>query len=198
MLAVRTPWSRRRRAAPDTSAGTPATLAAHAGTTTSAPSTGCWAPDATLYFAPDGTVRACCVNTEYPLGHVGEQSIREIWEGRRTQALRDALARDDWSLGCQECGARTEAGNRAWSNAPQFDEHAGRGVPELPRRLDFVLSNTCNLMCEMCHGDLSSAIRAQREHRPPMPKAYDDAFFEELRDFLPHLELAVFLGGEPF
>jgi radical SAM protein with 4Fe4S-binding SPASM domain len=164
----------------------------------SAPAAGCWAPDATLYFAPDGDVRACCVNTEYPLGRIGEQGIREIWEGARTRALRDALAQDDWSLGCQECGARAEAGNRAWSNAPQFDEFAGQRAAEWPRRLDFVLSNTCNLMCEMCHGDLSSAIRAKREHRPPMAKAYGDEFFEELRDFLPHLEQAVFLGGEPF
>lgn len=167
-------------------------------TPTPTPTTGCWAPETTLYFAPDGLVRACCVNTEFPLGRVGQQSIREIWEGARTQALRHALAEDDYSLGCQECGARTEAGNRAWSNAPQFDEHADRRRSAWPVRLDFVLSNTCNLMCEMCHGGLSSAIRAKREHRPPMAKAYGDDFFEELREFLPHLELAVFLGGEPF
>lgn len=162
------------------------------------PGTGCWAPDATLYFAPDGAVRACCVNTEYPLGHVSRQSIREIWEGVRTRALRDALARGDFSLGCQECGAHEAAGNRAWSNAPQFDEYRGTEVLAHPRRMDFILSNTCNLMCEMCHGGLSSAIRAKREKLPPLPKAYGDDFFDELREFLPHLERAVFLGGEPF
>jgi MoaA/NifB/PqqE/SkfB family radical SAM enzyme len=162
------------------------------------PTSGCWAPDATLYFGPDGSVRACCVNTEYPLGHVGQQTIGEIWHGARTAALRAALADGDFSLGCQECGAYEEAGNRSWSNAPQFDEHAGRGVPEHPRRMDFILSNTCNLMCEMCHGGLSSAIRAKREKLPPLPKAYGDEFFEELREYLPHLEKAMFLGGEPF
>ena len=162
------------------------------------PSAGCWAPDSTLYFGPDGSVRACCVNTEYPLGHVGEQSIREIWDGARTSALRSALAAGDFSLGCQECGAHEAAGNRAWSNAPQFDEYAGIEVPEHPVRMDFILSNTCNLMCEMCHGGLSSAIRAKREKLPPLPKAYGDGFFEELREFLPHLQKAVFLGGEPF
>lgn len=162
------------------------------------PTSACWAPDSTLYFAPDGSVRACCVNTEYPLGQIGKQSIGEIWRGARTAALRSALAGGDFSLGCQECGSYEQAGNRDWGNAPQFDEYAGREVPDHPRRMDFILSNTCNLMCQMCHGGLSSAIRAQREKLPPLPKAYGDDFFEELREYLPHLEKTVFLGGEPF
>jgi hypothetical protein len=132
------------------------------------------------------------------MGRAGEDTIREVWDGARTAALRTALANDDYSLGCQSCGefARTEA--RSWSTAAQFDMYAGREVPTHPTRMDFVMSNTCNLQCLMCTGFLSSSIRAQREHLPPLPAAYPDSFFEELRDFLPHLEDGVFLGGEPF
>ncbi len=159
---------------------------------------GCAAPTSTLYFAPDGAVRACCVNHAYVYGRIGEQSIREIWDGARVQALRDAVAAGDYSLGCQECGSRFDAGGRAWSNAPQFDVFAGRPSGRHPLRMEFILSITCNLQCEMCSGEWSSAIRTQREGRPPLRSPYGDDFFEELREFLPHLEVASFLGGEPF
>lgn len=161
--------------------------------------TTCAAPESTLYFAPDGRVLACCVNNAHPLGQVGEESLREIWQGARIAALRTALRSGDFSLGCDECGDRADAGNRAWSNAPQFDRWATDcGVPPFPRRMDFVLSNRCNLMCHTCNGYWSSAIRSRRERRPPLPSRYGDAFFRELEEFLPHLEHAVFLGGEPF
>jgi MoaA/NifB/PqqE/SkfB family radical SAM enzyme len=64
--------------------------------------------------------------------------------------------------------------------------------------LDFALSNRCNLQCVMCNGDLSSSIRTSREGREPLAPAYDDAFFEELADFLPQAERIQFKGGEPF
>ena len=160
--------------------------------------TACGAPHASMYFAPDGQVRACCVNTNYTLGRIGQQTIREIWEGARIAALRQALDGHDYSLGCQDCEHRVAAGDRDWSTAAQYDPYASDLPGEFPRRMDFILSITCNLQCAMCDGELSSSIRMHREKRPPMPPAYSDAFFDELRDFLPHLERSVFLGGEPF
>lgn len=158
----------------------------------------CGAPHASMYFAPDGQVRACCVNTEYTLGRIGEQSIREIWDGSRMRALRQALDGHNYSLGCQDCEHRIAAGDREWSTAAQYDPYLHDEPGEFPRRMDFILSITCNLQCAMCDGDLSSSIRLHREKRPPLPPAYGDAFFDELREFLPHLERSVFLGGEPF
>lgn len=49
----------------------------------------------------------------------------------------------------------------------------------------------------MCWGTLSSAIRVNREGLPPLPRAYGDQFFADLRPFLPHLKWMNFLGGEP-
>lgn len=60
------------------------------------------------------------------------------------------------------------------------------------------MSNACNLQREMCNGDWSSSIRANREKRPPLPEVCDDAFFEDLRPFLEHVEVVKILGGEPF
>lgn len=56
--------------------------------------------------------------------------------------------------------------------------------PDWPRQMEFSVSNTCNLQCVMCNGEWSSSIRSQREGLPPLPKVYDDAFFDGLRDFL--------------
>ncbi|HWJ98749.1 MAG TPA: SPASM domain-containing protein, partial [Acidimicrobiales bacterium] len=140
------------------------------------PRSACGSPSAAMYFAPDGQVRACCVNTEYTLGRIGEQSIREIWEGARIASLRTALEGRDFSLGCQDCEHRIAAGDRAWSTAEQYDEYLGTEPGRHPRRMDFILSISCNLQCVMCNGDLSSSIRIHREKRPPLASPYGDAF----------------------
>jgi MoaA/NifB/PqqE/SkfB family radical SAM enzyme len=71
-------------------------------------------------------------------------------------------------------------------------------LEDWPIRLEFAMSNTCNLMCTHCNGDLSSAIRSRREHRPPVPDLYGEQFFTDIRELLEHVEVTAFLGGEPF
>jgi wyosine [tRNA(Phe)-imidazoG37] synthetase (radical SAM superfamily) len=162
----------------------------------------CAAPSTSLYFRPDGYVAACCGGWHL-LGRVcGDErrSIREIWEGDAAAILRDAVAVGDFGYGCWECGQHITAGRREASLAADFDRYAlsSPGVPDHPSMMDFALSNRCNLQCVMCNGGLSSAIRHHREGRDPMPAAYDDRFFDELDEFLPHLVRAQFKGGEPF
>ena len=55
------------------------------------------------------------------------------------------------------------------------------------------ISNVFNVTVNFPHRS-----RKNREHLPPLKRVYDDAFFEEIRGYLPHLEAAVFLGGESF
>ena len=62
---------------------------------TPAPSATCRAPHVALRFSPQGQVHACCVNDLYPLGHVEEASLAEIWRGERADRLRAALDRGD-------------------------------------------------------------------------------------------------------
>jgi len=161
------------------------------------PGSSCAAPSTSLFFAANGDVLSCCVNLEHPVGNVGRSSLREIWDGVRRDDLRRALAAADYSLGCRQCDPETVPGGEGFSHARQFDAF-GDADDVYPRRMDFSMSNRCNLECVMCHGEYSSKIRRNREHRPPMEPRYGDAFFEELREFLPHLEVSFFLGGEPF
>ena len=147
-------------------------------------------------FAPEGNVHACCVNAAYPLGNVRSESLREIWDGPRARALREAMERHDFGYGCGSCRHRVELG----TGEPDLAYYRRNPAPRdqrWPELMAFGLHNTCNLACVMCGGNLSSRLRAL-EGRPRLEPAYGDRFFAELAEFLPHLRRAEFRGGEPF
>jgi len=162
--------------------------------------TACRAPSMNLYFFANGDVGACCRNRSY--GNIATSRLADIWAGARRRDLGDRLARDDYSMGCDLCAVEHRIEGRAASFTAQFDHWADVFAvpddPPWPVRMEFELANTCNLQCVQCSGDLSSTIRSRREHREPMPHRYGDEFVDDLRPFLPHLELASFVGGEPF
>ncbi len=167
------------------------------------PYSACYAPSVLLYFQPDGDVRACCRNMSYPLGNVANQRLTEIWDGPRRHELVARLAEDDYSHGCEGCKWEVETEGRDGSYPQTFEARASHLTEDpasaaWPRSMEFNLSNSCNLQCIQCNGDLSSSIRIHREGRPPLPKVYGDEFFEDLATFLPHLHTVQFAGGEPF
>ncbi|MCX6525949.1 MAG: radical SAM protein [Actinobacteria bacterium] len=159
----------------------------------------CYAPTVSMYFDQFGKVRACCQNTGALMGDVAQQSIRDIWESASTARMRSALKVGDYSEGCGFCEWQVNQGDEAIVFARVFDDHRlTQEHPRWPVQMEFSMTNSCNLQCQMCNGDWSSSIRTHREHRPPLPVVYQDSFFEELAEFLPHLEKVNFLGGEPF
>ncbi|MBL8778457.1 MAG: radical SAM protein [Acidimicrobiales bacterium] len=167
------------------------------------PHSACAAPSVQLYFDPNGDVRACCRNVRFPLGNIGTDRLRDLWTGERRRELVAALAQDDWSLGCQGCGIEVAQEGREGSYPAGFDARATHLTEDpasgaWPTFFEFNLSNSCNLQCIQCNGDLSSSIRIHREHRAPLPAVYGDEFFEDLTAFLPHLHQVQFAGGEPF
>ncbi len=141
--------------------------------------TACVAPSASLYFDQLGIVRACCQNTAGALGNIAVSSIREIWDGAGTARLRSALARHDYSVGCDFCAWQVDEGNIDTAYARTYDDLDAVAIADWPRQMEFALSNACNLQCVMCNGDWSSSIRAHREHRPPLTSPYGDPFFDE-------------------
>ena len=172
----------------------------------------CHAPFQSLYFGQTGKVVACCYNREYVLGEYPQMSIGDIWRGETATKLREEVeSMDSLPMGCQICASQLLAGNFAGLHAAKYDKFAdspaalrrarnreastGVGYPKL---MEFELSNSCNLECVMCHGGFSSTIRKNRENLAPLPDPFDDAYVEQLAEFIPHLEEAKFLGGEPF
>lgn len=142
-------------------------------------------------------MRACCRN-DRALGRIGDSSLGDIWRSHARASLQSALQRHDYSLGCASCGEEVAAEGSANSYPRIFDRFGVLSEHRWPVRMEFNLSNRCNLQCVQCDGDLSSAIRSHREHRPPLADPYGESFFEELRAFIPHLRWASFAGGEPF
>jgi len=157
------------------------------------------APFKSLYFGHEGGVIACCYNRTYKLGFYPDKSIKEIWEGEQAVNLRKYIAENNLDHGCSGCKAQILAGDKSGNKAKskQYDGHPlnSNGYPSL---LEFELSNTCNLECDMCSGEFSSLIRKNREGLPDLKQPYDDAFVDQLDEFIPHLEEAKFFGGEPF
>jgi radical SAM protein with 4Fe4S-binding SPASM domain len=159
----------------------------------------CYAPYTSLYFDSRGNVRVCCHNSQHKVGNISKNSIDEIWNGEALKEVRGAVRAYDFSVGCAYCEwelasrSLVNLSMRKWDDLPVLSSD-----PPWPQQMEFSISNTCNLECIMCDGSASSAIRANREHLPPLPKVYSDAFFAELRKYLPHLRKAKFLGGEPF
>ncbi len=165
--------------------------------TTSNTGVACWAPFRSMYFGFRGNTSVCCYNKMHVIGTYPSQSIREIWFGAKADEIRQSLSKNDFSLGCQGCHELITAENYSGLPAKNFDPlpvHSNR----FPSKIDFELSNECNLECIMCRGEFSSAIRRNREKLPPIPTAYDARFVDQLEEFIPYLENSHFLGGEPF
>jgi molybdenum cofactor biosynthesis enzyme MoaA len=159
----------------------------------------CYAPHTNIFFDMQGRAKACCWNWDHPLGNVQTQTMDEIWRGAQAEILRRALEGYSFKCGCTFCDNQTQDGWTARAVMRHFDQYKVTEADlQWPKRMEFSISNTCNLECVMCNGTFSSAIRAHREHLPPIQKVYSAEFIESLRKYLPHLERAKFLGGEPF
>ena len=174
----------------------------------------CHAPTTSMYFGRDGFVTACCYSRSNPLGSWPAQSVAEIWFGERIKEMQRQLRRNVLPMGCETCAGQLEAHNFKGLLAGNFDAHVPapsdgvfsklgsmfrKAEPVIyPVRMEFELSNKCNLECAMCSGLFSSTIRSNRENKPPLPQVYDSEFVRQLRQFIPHLKQAKFLGGEPF
>lgn len=159
----------------------------------------CYAPFNSIYLDTLGNVRVCCQNQKYSLGNIARERLKDIWRGPRARALRKAMMADNLKLGCDYCQWQLDEGNVGNLFVKNFETFpVTSDDPPWPHQIEFAISNTCNLECVMCNGELSSTIRARREKLPPLPKVYGDEFFEDLREFLPHAGHLKFLGGEPF
>jgi MoaA/NifB/PqqE/SkfB family radical SAM enzyme len=159
----------------------------------------CYAPYVSMLFDPLGNVRVCCQNYSLILGSVAHSRLRDIWEGAGYRSLRRAMDHYKLDVGCEYCQWQISEGSYSNAFTRQYDSvKVESREPKWPRLMEFNVSNTCNLQCVMCNGEFSSSIRTKREGLAPLPKVYSDQFFEDLREFLPHLDMAKCLGGEPF
>ena len=127
----------------------------------------CHAPINSLYFGIGGWVTSCCVNRSFVLGEYPAQTIEDIWKGRRRMEILGRMKTGDLSKGCEVCYASISSGNYAGTSARVYDQLSD-GLDSFPKKMDFELSNKCNLECIICRGERSSSIRKNREKLPPI------------------------------
>lgn len=155
----------------------------------------CNAPFSSLFINMDGTVNVCGYNKTFILGNVYEKSLNSIWLGNKHNLLLDSINNYNLENGCQICKHKinTEDYHRA---AIYFDTPKSSQMNDL-KKITFEVSNLCNLECVMCNGELSSLIRKNREGREPLIRPDLSVLLDNIKDTLPYIEFAQFLGGEP-
>ncbi len=154
----------------------------------------CHAPFSNMYFNVHGDCAPCWLTFLAPDSYP-QKSVREIWFGEKFTALRESLLRYDLTHKCNVCLKNLQTGNHTSVLARAYDVN---DIQKYPTMLELEVANTCNLECVMCIGELSSSIRKNREKLPPFESQYDDAFADQLEEFIPHLKELRFNGGEPF
>lgn len=158
----------------------------------------CYNPFINLFFDTYGNGIACCRSHKTILGTYPNNSIKEIWNGEKINVLRKHMLNNDLSYGCDYCKLQLKSKRYQAIPSLNSEEYATTSNIEYPRIIEFELANTCNLQCVMCSGRVSSTIRINRENLEPLFIPYDDAFVEQLKEFIPYLKRAYFYGGEPF
>jgi len=157
----------------------------------------CNAPNNSLYFGLGGKVNVCCYSKYFAIENIKNKTINEIWFGKKMDAFREEVGDYKLNTQCLECKVKFKEKNYDTIYAKKYDQYV-RKNKKYPSLIEFELDNTCNLECEMCNGVFSSAIRKNREKLPPLISPYGKDFLKQLEEYLPHVEQANFLGGEPF
>ena len=158
----------------------------------------CYLPYNSLTFSFGGQVFVCSYNRDVLLGKYPQNTIDEIWNGTEAKKLREYMFYNDLDYGCRHCKYFFDKGKFTNLRPLVFDKYYKNMKAEFPQVFEFELSNECNLECQMCHGEVSSSIRKNRDKLPPLPMYYDNAFVLQLEKYIPHLKEAKFYGGEPF
>lgn len=156
----------------------------------------CYAPTKSIYFGLSGKVVSCCFNRDYLYGIYPSENVSLILGSNKRQDLQKTLNQHDFSKGCQHCRRQILSGNYQGVEARLYDKL--KYNPKFPSEIIFELDNTCNLECIMCNGEFSSSISNNREHNNPIKSPYNQDFEIEIKPYLKHLQVAKFLGGEPF
>ncbi len=156
----------------------------------------CLAPFNAMFFDPKGRVKPCWdITGDYE--YYPDKSLKEIWNGDKFKKLRENFSKNELSLICGICKKSLSDKNFNNVKATKFD-HYTINKNAYPSYMEFVCENTCNLECVMCNGELSSSIRSNRDCIPALKSPYDNTFVQQLVEFIPHLKVANFIGGEPF
>ena len=156
----------------------------------------CHAPFTNMYFGYGGKIGVCCYNRTHLLGTYPSTGIMQAWKGKDSVELRKKIKTCDLTAGCYCC--QVQWVEKAYHTVLARNYDGFKPHKTYPVSMEFELSNRCNLQCIMCSEENSSAIAKERFGQTEKIYPYDDAFVNQLDEFIPYLKSTKFLGGEPF
>lgn len=180
----------------------------------------CLIPWIHLHVMPDSSVIPCCISPYDDLyGNGSNQTLKEIWNSEKYRNLRKNMLNEVQSPGCQRCyvvensgfeSMRQSINKRFESYLPKVLETKEDGTfksegPDL-QYIDIRFSNLCNFKCRGCGPSLSSSWYedhqllfnyVSKEQKVKSVSIQSPAFWEELKEAIPHSEEIYFGGGEP-
>ncbi|NLA23406.1 MAG: radical SAM protein [Bacteroidales bacterium] len=157
----------------------------------------CYAPHTSMFFSLHGKISPCYATYGNSPDKFGKVSIRDSWFNSACENIRKEHESFDYSDNCEFCNQLFKTGAFGSMLAKKY-EHYAFNKSKYPQIMEFELSNRCNLECIMCDANLSSAIAKKQGLNAQVIDNYGDEFIEELKEFVPHLKMAEFTGGDPF
>ncbi|MDD3859410.1 MAG: radical SAM protein [Bacteroidales bacterium] len=157
----------------------------------------CYAPYTSMFFSRSGLVSPCYASYNDKSLHIKTNNIKDIWFNGSFKAIREQHKTCDLSISCKFCNEIMNTGSFGSLLINKY-EHYAFSKSKYPAIMEFEISNKCNLSCIMCDSNLSSSLEAGNSEKISGNQYYDDNFVEQLKEFIHHLQLAEFTGGDPF
>lgn len=157
----------------------------------------CYAPYTSMFFSRSGLISPCYASYNEKSSHISQKSIREIWFRGSFKDIRDQHSVCNMHDSCAFCEEILNSHSYGSLLINKY-EHYAFSKSEYPVIMEFELSNKCNLSCIMCDSNLSTGISGVGCETDSGNLHYDKKYFDQLREFIPHLQLAEFTGGDPF
>jgi radical SAM protein with 4Fe4S-binding SPASM domain len=179
----------------------------------------CILPWVHLHTWPNGNVFPCCLyNSEYPIGNVGKNTLRELWNSDVLKNLRKEMLENKNPDSCKRCRMQEEMGSYStrYSSNYRWRDRIDEAIKNTDSDgyshdfkllyWDFRFSNVCNFRCRSCGPELSSGwyddqIKMWGSSTTPKALVHvnDNSvedIFTYVNEFIGEVEEIYFAGGE--
>jgi MoaA/NifB/PqqE/SkfB family radical SAM enzyme len=177
----------------------------------------CMIPWIHIHGIPDGRAYPCCLGEMHlPIGHLRENTMREIWNGTPYRQMRLNMLSDKPSKECTRCYEQET--NGFFSMRESTNKNFGHNIAIVDktkedgsldefklRYYDVRFSNLCNFSCRTCGSLFSSSwfteetkLFGKLNHPQIMYAGRNEHdMWEQMQEHIPYLEQIYFAGGEP-
>ena len=156
----------------------------------------CRAPWEGLFVNPDGDFRVCCGGRS--LGNLNKNSLQELLEAGPLAKLREDMltkGSSDYCTSCHDQHQRTGKSLRDLYNEIDDELQVDKFIP---KSVDIRWHNTCQLRCNYCNPEWSSAYASWKGIDIKVSETqWQDEVLQHIKNNTTRLHDIQLLGGEP-